>query len=356
MDKSWETCPEVTPKVAAAAIFLVTAASVGYLLLKAPREYPGADHNWQVPVEVAANASPLILLCACVLVFYIPRLGYALGLVAGMVAVPWFVWTESALRPWNSWLFFNYAGPMDSGVGAHAFVTLKILSVTLIVITVICSALRLLPGHWSLRESPLRRRTWPAVTAGPLVLAVWYARSVTPYSVPIIVDGASPEFQILHVEKRGLRFHETGVSASKEGRVWVWRQDRRLFQFRFETRAALIALAQTSPPCYQRIIDFAGSPKLWKLHTQPAKALWAWDAEGWYVVLKGKRLLAFTSEYRTAPPREITDMFYVLEKLPAFRQHTFIVPDISLGFGFDPLAAMGFGDRPEARARLLQPQ
>ena len=134
--------------------------------------------------------------------------GYALGLVAGMVAVPWFVWTESALRPWNSWLFFNYAGPMDSGVGAHAFVTLKILSVTLIVITVICSALRLLPGHWSLRESPLRRRTWPAVTAGPLVLAVWYARSVTPYSVPIIVDGASPEFQILHVEKRGLRFHK----------------------------------------------------------------------------------------------------------------------------------------------------
>jgi len=126
-----------------------------------------------------------------------------------------------------------------------------------------------------------------------------------------------------------------------------------LFQFRFEGRFDVIAVGNASPPWYQRIIAFAQSPELWRLHTRPTKALWAWEAEGWYVVLKGRRLLAFTSEYRTVPPHEITDMFHDIEKLPAFREQSFVVHDISLGFGYDPLAELA---SPEERATLLQSQ
>ncbi len=87
---------------------------------------------------------------------------------------------------------------------------------------------------------------------------------------------------------------------------------------------------------------FAHSPELWKLHTQPAKALWAWNAEGWYVVLKDSRLLAFTSEYGTAPPREITDLFREIENLPTSEERPATLRDVCLGFCYGPRAALGF--------------
>jgi hypothetical protein len=230
----------------------------------------------------------------------------------------------------------------------------------MIVVTTGCALLRLLPTRLSLWKAPLRWHTWPAFALGFLVLAVWYVRSVTPYSVPIIVDGVDPDFQILHVEKEGLHFHETEVAAFRQGRAWFSRQDRRLFQFRFKSRGTEVAPRQTSPPWYERTVAFAESPELWKLRTQPAKTLWSWDAEGWYVILnrsRESRILAFTSEYRTVPPHEVTDMFHEIERLPAFREHLFGVQDISLGFGYDPRAAMGFGFRScGERTRLLKSQ
>jgi DNA-directed RNA polymerase specialized sigma24 family protein len=69
-------------------------------------------------------------------------------------------------------------------------------------------------------------------------------------------------------------------------------------------------------------------------------ALRSWNAEGWYVVLQDSRLLAFTSEYRTTPPKEITDLFEEMEKLPASQEEAFVLRDVCLGFCYDPVAGL----------------
>jgi hypothetical protein len=83
------------------------------------------------------------------------------------------------------------------------------------------------------------------------------------------------------------------------------------------------------------------SPQLWALHTQPAKELRAWNAEGWYVTLKDSHLLAFISEYHTAPPREVTELFQEIKNLPG-QPRPFAIRDVCLGFCYDPIAALGF--------------
>jgi hypothetical protein len=342
MDTSWEARLVVAPKLTSAILFLCTAASIACALLEGVPSPFGPVGT--APMEIAAGASPLAFLCACVLVFFRARFGYGLGLAAGVIALPWFVRTELSLAPWNSWIFLNQEGSFP------AFVKLNILSVALIAIAVSCSSLRLLPARWSLRGAPLYRRTWPAFAVGFLVLAVWFVHSATPYGIPAYDNGLEAELRILHVQKRGLRFYETGVTEYRDGRVWVRRSERRLFQYRFEGRVTLTALGETS--LFERARTFVQSPELRKLHTPPAIALRSWNAEGWYVVLKDSRLLAFTSEYRTTPPQEVTDLFHEIEKLPARESWPFAMRDICLGFCYDPAAALGFTVL-QQRARLL---
>jgi hypothetical protein len=310
--------------------------------------------SWDQSAATAARAIPLVFLCACVLVFLKPRFGYCLGLAAGLIAIPWFVRTELALDPLNSWVYLNYQGTMDSDLVVFLrFVGLRILSSALIVIAVACSSFRLLPPRWSLRKSPLCRRTWPAFAVGFLVLAVWFAYSVTPYSAPGYGDGVTPELRILHVEKHGLHFHETTLSIEKDGRAYFLRKDRRLFQYRFESRGAMTALGVTSQTALQHARTFVQSPELRRLQTPPPRTLRSWNAEGWYVVLKDSRLLAFSSEYRTTPPKEVTDLFHEIEKLPASYVGPVTLRDVCLGFCYDPVAGLGFSTL-QQRTRLLR--
>jgi hypothetical protein len=276
-----------------------------------------------------------------------------LGVIAGLIALPWFFQTEFSPATWNSWIILNYESSIPSEGGAHlAFTRLKILSVILIVVAVACCSLRLLPARWSLWKSPLCRCTWPAFAVGFLVLAMWFGYSVTPYSIPAFDHPSMAEFRILHVEKRGLRFHETSISEERNGRAWIWRTERRLFQYRFEKRVAWTALADTSPATIERARTFVQSPALLEVRTPPARALRSWNAEGWYVVLKDSRLLAFTREYGTAPPKEVTELFREIENLPLREGRALAVRDVCLGFCYDPLAALGFGVLPQ-RTRLL---
>src|SRR5690349_1539250 len=60
-------------------------------------------------VDVLADLSPLLFLSAGVLIFFQPRLSYCLGLLAGLLALPWFVWTEFSLGE-GSWASLNYVG------------------------------------------------------------------------------------------------------------------------------------------------------------------------------------------------------------------------------------------------------
>jgi hypothetical protein len=290
---------------------------------------------------VIAMVSPLAFLCAFVLVFLRPAPGYVLGGIAGMIALPWFVLTEIN-SPSSIWIFLNILDPNPEAypdLYPTVFVILKILSVALISVAIACSLLRMLPSSVQLRNSPLSRRTWPAIAIGILVLAVWLPHSAMPWMLPGIVDGRSPELRILHVEKRGTRFRETSVSAARDGKFTVSTYGRRLFQYRFRIP---FLYGLIPPVTLEQAHRLAHSSALRSLRTAPPKALRAWNAEGWYIALEGSPLLAFTTEYGTTPPAEITDVLRQIEKLPGIEAPSWEVADVCFGFCYDPRAGLGF--------------
>jgi hypothetical protein len=219
---------------------------------------------------------------------------------------------------------------------------LNILSLALIVISIACSLVRFLPASWSWRGSPVFGRTWPAFAVGFVVLATWFARSVTPYEVPSFADGIAPELRILHLQKTGLRIREITISEFRDGQAFVTRDDRQLFHYEFETQVADIVLGETSPAALKHARALVRSPDLRRLRTPLPTMMRSWNAEGWYVALKDSRVFAFTSENRRTPPREVTDLFGEIEQLPSSEEKRFAVRDVCLGFCYDPVAALGF--------------
>jgi hypothetical protein len=321
----------VSEKLTSAALFLASAASLGSAFVVLQQGFYLS--YWTSPAQIAAKLSLFLLVFAAALILIRPRLGYRLGLAAGLSAVPWFVQTETSGAAGNGWVILNYESPPFSGdEGYRAFAGLKILSVALFVIAMVYALLRLLPN------SPLQRRTWPAFAAGFLVLALWFGGSVTPYRVPGSHHGVAPDLRILHIEKRGLRFHETQVSVSRDGKVFTSRLDRRLFRYRSK---GTTAQAETSPGALQQARALIHPPDLWKSHTPAPGPLRSWNAEGWYVVLNNTHLLAFTTESGTRPPEEVTQLFQLLESLPRREERPSAIRDVCLGFCYGPLAALG---------------
>ena len=322
------------PVRSAAAVFLCAGLSIAFLFL---RMGLGGFPIWAWP-GVMAMTGPIVFLCACVLVFFRPTLGYVLGGIAGVVALPWFVLTESSSGLPSIWTYLN--GPYDFGINYRPYATLKILSVALIAAAVTCSFLRLLPSGLLLRNSPLSHRTWPTIAVSVLVVALWLHHSAMPWMLPGIVDAVSPELRILHVEKRGLQFHETSAFFFRNGRFSVDHNDRRLLEYRFQSRWTV---GRIPPIILDRANALAHSTALRNLRTAPPIALRSWNAEGWYVVLgnRDSPLLAFTTEYGTNPPSEIRDMLAQIEKLPG-PQESSAFQDVCLGFCYDPVAGLGF--------------
>jgi hypothetical protein len=231
MSASPEARHEFFSKIAVSAFFLVTAIGIAcefwYVY---PIPYP-LTATGPFVAGVAALASPFAFLCACVLVFFRSRAAYGLGLAAGLMGLPWFILAERS-SPISSWIIFNVA--LEPGSAAEVF---EIVSVALIVVSSSCATLRMLPTRWTLRKLPFGQRNWPAIATGFLVLGIWLYHAGTPYQIPIIADEVPPEFRILHVEKRGLRFHETAILAYRNGVVWISPNERKLFQYKFETQA-----------------------------------------------------------------------------------------------------------------------
>lgn len=86
--------------------------------------------------------------------------------------------------------------------------------------------------------------------------------------------------------------------------------------------------------------ELAQSAQLRDMRTAPAVALRNKNAEGWYVLI-GRRVLAFTTEYETQPPREIVDLFHELESVAPPEKELRTVNDICMGSCYDPLAGLG---------------
>ncbi len=59
-------------------------------------------------MQAGAILSTVGFICSSVLVLFRPRLGYMVGLTAGLIAVAWLFWTEFLLHGGaNSWIALN---------------------------------------------------------------------------------------------------------------------------------------------------------------------------------------------------------------------------------------------------------
>ncbi|HZU29332.1 MAG TPA: hypothetical protein VFA04_27665 [Bryobacteraceae bacterium] len=187
---------------------------------------------------------------------------------------------------------------------------------------------------------------WAGIAVGLLIVAVWFVRSAWPYQTAEIRDSSAAKFRILHVQKHGLQFDETLVTAARDTRAWTSRTRSHLFQYQFAH-----AIRQSIIP-REDLTAFLRSANAWRLQIPAAHSLWSWNAEGWYVVLDDQRLLTFTTESRSAPPPPVTKIFNEIEALPSDPVGSFFLRDICFGFCYDPIAALGFTDL-RGRDKLL---
>jgi hypothetical protein len=318
-------------KIATALLFLCSALVISWLFLSIR---PGDRPN-----PAAAMASAFAFMVAAGGAFLRPRFSYWLGMASGLVGLYWFSRIEFYYFPaLNSWITFNLPSDNPQFFSEVFLAKLKIfLVVTVVTSTAYCMT-RLLPASWVLRKVAVRERTWPALAVCFLVVASWYRVSARPYRIPLIVDGGGAELAVLHVEKEGIQFHETAISAVRDGRVFFQRNDRRLFQYQFTSRGGSGLLPETVTA---RARNLAQSTQLQDMRTAPAVALRSRNAEGWYVLIGHSRVLAFTTEYETQPPREVVDLFHELESVIPAGKELRRVNDICMGFCYDPLAGLG---------------
>jgi hypothetical protein len=216
------------------------------------------------------------------------RLNRARDLLLRVTLIPWFVWTESLWE--GSWPELNYVGLTPGDMQLRVYAEFRVASVLLISITAACCLFRSLPPRWSLRGSPLRQRIWPCFVFGLAPVVVWFLQSAQPYRVPSAVDAPRALVRVLHVEKQGLQFRESGITAFRDRRFFRWADSRRLFQYRFDSLEAWGVLESAA---FERVNSNLNSEDLRKHRTPPAKRLLSWNAEGWYVVLEDERVLAF---------------------------------------------------------------
>jgi hypothetical protein len=235
------------------------------------------------------------------------------------------------------WIAFNFPDGNPHFFLDVFLAKLKILFAATVVVSTAWSATRLLPPGWLLRGLPIRERTWPAFAVCFLAIASWYAASASPYRIPLIVDGVWPELTVLHVEKRGIQFHETTIGAFQDGKLYIQRNDRKLFRYRFAIRGGWAVLPEAVTA---QVRMLAQPDHLRNLHTLPAVSLRNTNAEGWYV-RTGRGVLAFTTEYRTEPPNEVVDLFRRLESVGPAERKLGTLNDICMGFCYDPLAGLG---------------
>jgi hypothetical protein len=287
--------------------------------------------------------TPILFAFAAGAISYRPAIAHA-SVLAGLIAMPWIYWTTLKDTPLgNVWTMFNAPDRELLMYDNLRIAELTILSIGLIVLAVATAALRLFPARWSFRSMPLCKRTWPAFGASFLFLAVWFGQSVMPYRISGAVDyGSWPILQILHVEKRGLQFHETCID------IWGYRNrvesvsfsgnDRRLFRYRFQQKLAYGELPEPLKERIQTLMQSSGSARSNREIVQPLRS---WNDDGWYINGEDSGLKAYTKGNGATPPQEIVDLFDELEKIPRARETQSDRKDVCLGFCYDPLSGLG---------------
>jgi hypothetical protein len=275
-------------------------------------------------------------LFAAVRIFFDEKAAFTAGFIAALFALPNPILLERSMRSMGLswWTSFNMS-PGDFG-GLPAFAPWLILSLVACVLVLLLSITRLLPSRYQWHGMPLSQRSWPAATLTFLALASWYAASVSPYRIPVIVDAASPELTILHVKKNGVRFSEVRIRLYRDGRVYRSTYYRHLFQYAFlvETTMA-VAPRELFDTCRSLTVTMKSN------HAEAGaiESLNGWNAEGWYVLCNEQ--YGFTTDAGRQPPEELAQLFDQLYKLPSVEQGKGEMRDICFGFCYDAWAGLG---------------
>jgi len=283
--------------------------------------------------------APVLFAFAAGTVSYRPTIAHAAAFM-GLVGAPWLYWDVIRGSGYdNVWLMFNQ--PDNRFAIYPLYAVPAIFSIALIAFAIATAAVRLLPSHWHLRGFPLSARTWPGVVACFVVLAVWFTQSVMPYRIPGAVDYSGwPILQILHVEKRGLQFHESCINVwgrpNRPMSVSFSRNDRRLFQYRFQQKYASGKPPEDLVERIRAILKSSGRGK-----SDTVKPLRNWNADGWYFNVEGSGLKVYGTANGSPPPQEIVDLFHDLDKIPRSSETQSELKDVCLGFCYDPLSGLG---------------
>ncbi len=286
---------------------------------------------------------PLFFAFAAGAVSYRPTIAHCSAL-AGFVSAPWVYWTTLQDTPLgNIWTQFNVPDRELLMYNMLAFAKLTILSVGLMVAAIAIAAVRLLPTRWKIRGLPFCERTWPAFVVALIFVVLWFSQSVMPYRISGAIDYAGwPILQILHVEKRGLQFHETCISVwgypNHPESVSFSGNDRRLLQYRFQQKQAWGELPK---PLKDRVGSIIQSSQVPTRNWDAIQPLRTWNVDGWYFTGEGIGLTVYTTDKGAIPPQEIVDLFHDLERLPHLRESESDRKDVCLGFCYDPLSGLG---------------
>lgn len=293
-------------------------------------------------VVVLPSLCVLISATAVALLFFRPELGYSLAALSGMMGLYWFVGLELQNFPaLNSWIALNLPDTTGTARSLNE-AELRLAFGILLVFATIWALTALLPGSWRFWNRSTRGRSWPAFVLSCAVIVLWFLRSVSPYRIPIIADGPPPMLAILHVEKDGIAFHETRISVYRDGQYYFTQDERKLFQYRFPEKGAIGVL---SPSLLTEVNGVADLSVVKDSHTGAAVPLRAWTAEGWYFSAWNKRKVsAFTTEYRTNPPKEIVDLFPKLVGGVVAKKTIPDGKDICFGFCYDPFGGLGLAN------------
>jgi hypothetical protein len=291
-------------------------------------------------------ASPSFFAFAAGAVPYRPVVAHSTALM-GVVSVPWIyrdLISSNGLGD-SVWLMFNQP---NNTYGIYAmyppYAVLGICTVALIAFALTTAVLRLLPTRWEFRKTRLAERTWPALATSFVVLAAWFSQSVLPYRIPGAVDFRDyPVLQILHVEKRGLQFHERCFSVYwqrpyRPASVSFRGSDRRLFQYRFQNYSSSLQLPKALGERIQALVESSAHEKR---QQDVVKPIWNWNADRWYFS-SGSGLREYGAFNGSNPPQEVVDLFRELDGTPRNSETQSELKDVCLGFCYDPLSAMGW--------------
>ena len=324
----------VRSSIASAIIYLCAATTfVGFLLTR-------SFYHPAIRLQPQLLAA-LFFALAAVALRYKPAVGHWLALVTGASVLVWLCREPEFGDPLaNAWIALNIP---DTDHEAYYILHAKltILAVWFMTAVIGIATLRLLPLSWTVRRSPIRNRTWPALAISFIVFGVWFSKTAIPYRIAGVVDIAdATTIKILHIEKRGLQFHETLVEVRRDGVFRISRNNRRLFEYRFQQTDTSGSVPQ---PLMQRAFELAASIQSRNMPAGPPKSIRAWNAEGWYFYGEGSRLRLqpFSSEFDTRPPAEIVEFFHQVQALTPNYSSTQQWKDVCLGFCYDPAAGLG---------------